>query len=581
MRILGISCWYHDSAAALIDNGYIVAAAQEERFTGKKHDSSFPINAIKFCLSKAKISAADLDYVVFYEKPSLKLERILSSIAKFFPKSWRLFNEFAISWLGEKLWIRARITKELGITSKKILFVPHHLSHAASSFFCSPFEEAAFLTIDGVGEWATTTYGIGYSSFKDGSQNELKILKEIHFPNSLGLLYSAFSAFTAFLGFKVNNGEYKVMGLSPYGKPTYSDMIKEKLIKINSDGSFKINTRYFKYPYTPDATFGKEFVELFGPPGPPKSWKEFDQRFADIAASIQKVTEEVMIKLANKVYQETGQKNLVMAGGVALNSVANYKVLCETPFENIYIQPAAGDAGGALGAALYVYHVLLKRKRKLILEHPNLGAEYSEKDIEIFLETHNITYEKLSKRDVACAVAEDIKKGKIVGWFHGRFEWGPRALGHRSILCDPRSERMKHILNAKIKFREEFRPFAPSAILNEACTLFSLPANYVEHYPLRFMLYVVNVIKPKLLGAVTHVNGTARPQLVEKSNNEVYYNIIENFYEFVDVPAIVNTSFNLKGEPIVNSPDQAFSTFSRSGMDVLYLERFKVTKSIN
>jgi len=591
MRILGISCFYHDAAAALLEDGQLVAAAEEERFSRKKHDYGFPRAAIRFCLARGGIRGSDLDYVVFYEKPFVKFERILKTTLQAAPKSWRVFSDAMTTWLLDKLWIKNLIRAEVGVPLERILFSEHHLSHAASAFFCSPFEEAAVLTIDGVGEWATATMGRGKGT-------SLEILEEIRFPHSLGLLYSAF---TAFLGFEVNEGEYKVMGMAPYGEPKYTDEVY-RLIDVHEDGSFWVNMDYFCFHHSSSQTFNGRFVALFGEPRD-RSWHFFtptsgypsyfgprpanfdamaqrNQHYADIAASIQRVTEEVILKMARALYRRTGLRKLCMAGGVALNSVANGRVLRETPFEELYVQPAAGDGGGALGAALYAYHCVLGQPRRLVLKHAYWGAAYPEAEIQSYLEAQGYPYEAYSGEDKLIArVVDELLEGNVVGWFQGRFEWGPRALGARSILADPRKPEMKEIVNTKIKFREPFRPFAPSVLAEAAENYFDLPGA-PQHYPARFMLYVVDV-KPgqdRRVPAITHVDGTARLQTVHESESPLYYALIRTFGEASGVPVVLNTSFNLKGEPIVASPADAMRTFLRSEMDVLVLGRYVVTK---
>ena len=591
MYILGISCYYHDAAAALIKDGKLIAAAEEERFTRIKHDFSFPENAINFCLDYADISGEDLDYVVFYEKPFHKFERILMTTLQNFPKSWNVFRESMITWLGDKLWVKNHIKNELDIEEKKILFGEHHLSHAASAFYPSPFEESAILTVDGVGEWTTTTVGIGRGT-------EIKLLKEIKFPHSLGLIYSAF---TAFLGFKVNNGEYKVMGMAPYGEPKYVDKIYDNLIKVASDGSFWVNMDYFSYHYSDERTYNAKFKELFGKPRDPDmkfftsntkfpsyfgekptNYQELcheNEHYANIAASIQRLTEEVLLKLVNSLYKETGMKNLCIAGGVGLNSKANGRILRETPFEKLFIQPSAGDGGGALGAALHVYHGLLGKPRRFVMEHAYWGKEYSEKEIKEFLEINNISYEYISDDErLFDRLVDDLVDGKVVGWFQGRFEWGPRALGNRSILADPRSEEMKDLVNAKIKFREPFRPFAP-VILEENTQDFFHGNNIAEQFPARYMLFVLPLkeSRAETINAVNHM-GTGRLQTIRKEWNPRYYQIVKKFGEATGTPVLLNTSFNLRGEPIVNSPANAFNTFNKSGIDVLVLENFMIRK---
>ncbi len=570
-NILGVSCYYHDSAAALIKDGIVVAAAEEERFSRKKHDNGFPDNAIDFVLEQGNIKAKDLDYVIFYEKPFLKFERIILSILSSWPKSHSAFRESMLSWLKTKLWIKSSLKNKLSISDDKILFGEHHLSHAASAFLCSPFEESAIVTFDGVGEWVTTTIGIGNGT-------EIKILKEIKFPHSLGLLYSAY---TAFLGFEVNEGEYKVMGMAPYGKPIYVDKVKQT-VNINDDSSFNLNMEYFDFHRSEKNSFSKKFIELFGQPRNPKDKDTIDQHYADIASSVQLVSEEAILKIVEYARKITGMKNLCMAGGVALNSKANGRIIKSGLFEKIYIQPAAGDSGGAIGAALYVYNSLLNKPRNYVMENAYLGKEYTKDEIKDFLDKNNINYEFIpNDNDLINNVVEKIKQGKVIGWFQGRFEWGPRALGNRSILADPRKAEMKDIVNTKIKFREPFRPFAPSVIIDQTENFFDIQ-NAASQYPPRFMLYVVPVKqdKQKIIPAVTHVDGTARLQTVFKDQNLLYYKLIERFGEETGVHTVLNTSFNLKGEPIVNTPENAWNTFSKSGMDTLVLGNFLIEKGI-
>lgn len=591
MYILGISCYYHDSAAALIKDGEIVAAAEEERFSRIKHDFDFPENAIDFCLRQAGITSKDLDYVVFYEKPFHKFERILMTTLQTFPRSWKAFREAMITWLGDKLWVKSIIKDKLGIKDNKVLFGGHHLSHAASAFYPSPFDEAAILTVDGVGEWTTAAMGVGKGT-------EIQLLKEIKFPHSLGLLYSAF---TAFLGFKVNNGEYKVMGMAPYGQPKYTDKIYDNLVKVAEDGSFRLDMDYFSFHYSDTRTFNSKFVELFGKPRDlemnfftsgtrfptyfgekPSNYDELcreNEHYADVAASIQRVTEEIILKLVNSLHKETGLKKLCMAGGVALNSVANGRILRESPFEDLFIQPAAGDGGGALGAALHAYHGLLGKPRGFVLEHAYWGKGYTEEEIKRFLDSNSIAYEYFSDDEkLMNRVVDDLVEGKVVGWYQGRFEWGPRALGNRSILADPRSEEMKDLVNVKIKFREPFRPFAP-VILEEKIEDFFLGNNVTKQFPARYMLLVLPFKEDKAeeLNAVNHM-GTGRLQSVREEWNPRYYQIVKKFGEATGVPVLLNTSFNLRGEPIVNTPSNAFSTFKKSGIDILVLEKFMIRK---
>jgi carbamoyltransferase len=592
VNILGVSCYYHDAAAALLQDGVLVAAAEEERFTRKKHDYGFPINAIDFCLRQAVIGGQDLDYVVFYEKPLIKFERILMTCLGTFPRSWKVFREAMIAWFDEKLWIKSRLMSHLGLPAEKVLFVDHHIAHAASAFFCSPFKEAAILTVDGVGEWTTGTMGMGTASWDGQGKNTIKLPKEMRFPHSLGLLYSAF---TAFLGFEVNEGEYKVMGMAPYGQPCYQDKVY-KLIELHNDGSFHLNMDYFSYHYSTSQTFNSKFIELFGEARDPSSEfitklthndlagheteVERNQYYADVAASIQRVTEEVLLKMANHVYKETGLKQLCMAGGVALNSVANGRILRETPFEDLFIHPAPGDSGGAVGAAQYVWHVLLGKPRQFVLRHAYLGQGYDESEMRAFLDSNNIRYqtyrddEKLFDR-----LVDDLIGGKVIGWFQGRFEWGPRALGNRSILADPRRADMKHIVNSKIKFREPFRPFAPVILEERTSEFFDGLPDPRRHYPARYMLLVLpwNGDAGNLIPAVNHL-GTGRLQTIRRQWNPRYYRLVEKFGEATGVPVLMNTSFNLRGEPIVGSPANAWNTFCNSGIDVLVLGGYVVTK---
>ncbi len=592
MYILGISCYYHDAAAVLLNDGALVAAAEEERFTRKKHDFDFPKQAIQFCLDQAGITGNDLDYVVFFEKPFRKLDRILMMTLQTYPQSYKVFRESMITWMVDKLWVGTKIETEIGVPKEKILFSEHHLSHAASAYFCSPFEESAILTVDGVGEWVTSTYGVGKG-------NEIKIQKEIHFPHSLGLLYSAF---TAFLGFEVNEGEYKVMGMAPYGEPKYVDKVW-KTINQNSDGSFSLNMDYFSFHHSTERTYNQKFADLFGTPRPEKmlffteetgfpkyfgappgnmaELSKMNKHYADIAASIQKVTEDVLVNMAKHLHKTTGMKNLCMAGGVALNCVANTRILHESGFEQLYVQPAAGDGGGALGAALWAYNTLLGKPRNFQMQHAFWGRANSDAEIGDFLRQNNIKHTRYDDEDkMIDAVVNHLTNASVIGWAQGRFEWGPRALGSRSILADPRNPNMKDIVNTKIKFREPYRPFAPSVLAESAEKYFDLP-NAAKHSPARYMQYVVPV-KPEaqsILPAITHVDGTGRMQTVFKDQSPRYYKMIERFGQATGVPVVMNTSFNLKGEPIVNTPANAFNTFSKSEMDALVLENFIIEKN--
>ncbi|MFC2061496.1 carbamoyltransferase [Elusimicrobiota bacterium] len=588
MYILGISCWYHDSAAALIKDGKIVACSEEERFTRKKHDFDFPINSINFCLTTAGIESADLDYVVFYDKPLLKFDRILVSILRNVPNSLGVFREAVPLWLKEKLKFRKKVKKTLGIKEDKVLFCTHHHAHAASSFFLSPFEESAILTLDGVGEWATATLG-------RGKANRIDMLSELQFPHSLGLFYSAF---TAFLGFKINNGEYKVMGMAPYGKPKYTDKVY-KVIKVSEDGSIELNLDYFSFQYSVKHTYGKKFIELFGEPRKPDSYfftktsefpsyltekpvdyeeqAEKNQYYADVAASAQQVLEETLEKMLKNLKAITGLENLCYSGGVALNSKANYLLVNGGVFKDVYIQPAATDAGGAVGAALWCWCEVLGNKREEVMEHTYWGKGFSSEDISNALVRRDLKYEKLDDKALYDRVSDHIISGKVIGWYQGRTEWGPRALGNRSILADPRDQKMKDRVNTIIKFREPFRPFAPAILEDEV-------DNYVERgrekYLDRFMLvtYPVKEDKKKVIPAVTHFNGTSRIQSVHRDMNERYWGVINKFREKTGVGVLLNTSFNLKGEPIVNSPEDALNTYLSSGIDVLVMENFITTK---
>jgi carbamoyltransferase len=579
MYILGISCYYHDSAAALVKDGRIVAAAQEERFTRKKHDSSFPSNAVKYCLEEAGISVSDIGYVAFYDKPFIKFERILDTYIACAPAGIRSFIKAVPLWIKKKLWMKELIKEELGYGGP-IIFPEHHESHAASAFFPSPYREAAILTMDGVGEWTTTSYGTG-------SGNSISLKADIRFPHSLGLLYSAFTYYT---GFKVNSGEYKVMGLAPYGNPVYRDLILKELIDLKPDGSFKLNMKYFNYCAGLTMT-GRRFHRLFGAP-PRRPETKITQRDMDLAASIQAVTEEVMLRMARHVHRVTGMKHLVLAGGVALNCVGNGRIIRETPFKEIWVQPAAGDAGAALGAALFVWYGYLGNERLADGADDSqmsslLGPSYDDAAVEKFLRARGAPYEKLGESELAEAVADLLAREKVIGWFSGRMEFGPRALGARSIIADARSPKMQETMNLKIKFRESFRPFAPS-VLEEKC------ADYFELGTKSPYMLLVAPVKgsrrramtpeeEKLFGieklnvprseipAVTHVDYSARVQTVERRWNPRFYGVIKKFYEKYGCPVIINTSFNVRGEPIVESPAHAYTCFMRTNMDYLVM----------
>lgn len=569
MKILGISCYYHDAAAALIDNGRIIAAAEEERFSRKKHDSGFPTRAIDLCLRQGKINSGDLDWVVFYEKPFLKFERITLSFLATAPRARESFINAYKIWLKDKLWIKATIASRLKIPSKKILFSGHHLSHAASAFYTSPFKSAALLTCDGVGEWTTTAWG-------RAKGNKVYLDSEIKFPHSLGLFYSVF---TQFLGFEINEGEFKVMGLAPYGKPRFIDKV-EKLIQQESDGSFHLNLKYFNFHISDKVSFNGRFIRLFNTlPLDPRRSDQVIQKYADIAASAQKVLEDKLVVIAKHVKKVTGEENLCYAGGVALNGVANWRIFREAGFKNIFIHPAAGDSGGALGAALYVYHHIFNKPRRFKFEHVYWGEENTEEQIRDFIKENNIKAKKLSDRQLVERTVDLLKEKKVLGWVKRRFEWGPRALGGRSILADPRNQGMKDLVNSKIKFREAFRPFAPVVLYEKGREYFDIGDGKVQPI-LKYMLGVVPVKKQwqSKLGAITHVDGTARPQFIKREINPSYYNVIKSFGEETGVSVLLNTSFNLKGEPIVNKISEAYETFMKSGLDALVVGNYLVKK---
>ncbi|MBI1950260.1 MAG: carbamoyltransferase [Acidobacteria bacterium] len=560
MNILGISCYYHDAAASLMRDGEIVAAAQEERFTRKKHDQEFPLHAIRYCLKAGGIRPHDLDYVGFYDKPLVKLERMLYTYLATFPKSFRSFHKAMPVWLRQKLWVKDRIRRELDYQGE-ILFGEHHQSHAASAFLVSPFKEAAILTVDGVGEWSTATYGVG-------RDRQVDLFFELRFPHSLGLLYSAF---TYYLGFKVNSAEYKVMGLAPYGQPRYFDLIMKDLLDVKEDGSFKMNMKYFSYAHGLTMTNGR-FSDLFG--GPVRDPEgTLDQRHKDIAASVQKATEIVMLKMANHLARTTGQKNLCMAGGVALNCVANGRILRECPFEDIFIQPAAGDAGGAVGVAAYIQHTLLNAPRTHAWKHAYLGPEYTDQEIREYLTANGIAFRECARSELLERTAHLIDQQQVVGWFQGRMEFGPRALGNRSILADARNPKNKDTVNLKIKFRESFRPFAPSVLLERVNEYFDLDT------PSPYMLLVAQVRPEKrVIPSVTHIDGSARIQTIAREENSLYYDLIREFDRLTGCPVIINTSFNVRGEPIVCTPHDAYLCFMRTNMDHLVMGNFLLDK---
>jgi len=584
--ILGISCFYHDSAAVLLKDGKIVSAVQEERFTRKKHDASFPKNAVQYCLNHSNISIKNVDFVAFYDKPFLKFARLLETYLSFAPKGINSFFKAMTVWIKRKVWIKEIIAKELGYNGK-LIFPEHHESHAASAFYPSPFQEASFLTMDGVCEWTTTSYGVG-------KENELKIMADLKFPHSLGLLYSAFTYYT---GFKVNSGEYKIMGLAPYGTPKYKDLILKELVDLKEDGSFKLNMDYFNYCAGLTMTSDK-FHKLFGG-NPRKPESRLTQKEMDLARSVQEVTEEIVLRTARHIAKVTQQKYLCLAGGVALNCVANGKLLREGIFEDIWIQPAAGDAGGALGAALACHYQYLGNPRTADNIHDSqqgsyLGPSFEDEEIQKFLEENNIPYHKMPPSETARKAADLLAEQNVVGWFQGRMEFGPRALGARSILGDARSPKMQRVINLKIKFRESFRPFAPSALAEKANQYFEID----RESP--YMLLVAPVKQEirkgtteeqkKLFGldrldvtrssipAVTHVDYSARVQTVNKRDNSLYHELIQRFDEARGCAVIINTSFNVRGEPIVCNPKDAYLCFMRTRMDYLIMGNFLIDK---
>jgi carbamoyltransferase len=586
MKILGISAFYHDSAACLVEDGRIVSAAQEERFTRKKHDHNFPHHAIKYCLEQSKISGDKLDYVAFYDKPFLKFERLLETYLTYAPIGFKSFVMAMPLWLKQKLWMKEEIKSAIGFEGK-VIFPEHHASHAASAFYPSPYDSAAFLTLDGVGEWTTTSYGVGKG-------HELTIMADIHFPHSLGLLYSAFTYYT---GFKVNSGEYKVMGLAPYGEPKYKNLILSEIMDLRDDGSFRMNMDYFDYCAGLTMT-NDRFHKLFG--GPPRPAESLlTPRDMDLARSVQEVTEEVMLRMGRHIRKETGEKNLVLAGGVALNCVANGILLREKIFDNIWIQPAAGDAGGALGAALFTWHQYLGNKRIANGKSDSqcgsyLGPEFSRDEILGYLNSKNIPFEEVGFEKIPDHVADLIANEKVIGWFQGRMEFGPRALGARSIIGDARSPKMQEVMNLKIKFRESFRPFAPSVIMERLSTYFDMEAESP------YMLLVADVTKErqipmsadqqKLFGleklnvvrsdipAVTHVDYSARVQTVHKETNPLYHALISSLDKNHGCGVIINTSFNVRGEPIICTPEDAYLCFMRTHIDYLVLGPFVLDK---
>jgi len=587
--VLGISAYYHDSAACLVRDGELVAAAQEERFTRKKHDEEFPHHAVDYCLREGGVKIEDVDYVGFYDKPLLKFERILENYLGVAPKGVKSFLTAMPVWLKEKLFTGDALRRELGGYEGKLLFAEHHESHAASAFYPSPFQEAAVLTMDGVGEWATSSYGVGRGK-------DLEILAELRYPHSLGMLYSAFTYYT---GFKVNSGEYKVMGLAPYGEPRFVGLIMDQVLQLKEDGSFKLNMDLFNYLHGLTMTNGA-FDKLFGGP-PRKPESELTQREMDLAASVQVVTEEIMLRMARHVHRETGMENLCLAGGVALNCVGNGRLLREGPFKQLWIQPAAGDAGGALGVALAIYHKVLGNERHRngaqldTMKGSYLGPAYSDAEIEAFLKEAGAVYEKLSTDEMIARTAADLADEKVIGWLQGRMEFGPRSLGGRSILGDPRSRKMQSIMNLKIKFRESFRPFAPSVLREHVSDYFDLdcdspymlivaPVNEARRIKMTdeqqrlFGIEKLNVLRSDL-PSITHVDYSARIQTVHAETNPLYHALLTRFRDLTGCPVLVNTSFNVRGEPIVCTPKDAYLCFMRTEMDTLVLGSFVLDKA--
>jgi carbamoyltransferase len=558
MYNLGISCYYHDSAAALLKDGHVIAAVEEERFSRKKFDDSFPKMAIEWCLKEAKITPSEIHSVAFYDKPVLKFERLLDNYIAVAPRGLFSFLDTIPKWLHKRLWIKNDITKLLKGFKGDIIFPEHHISHAAHAFYTSPFDESAILTVDGVGEWTTASFGYA-------KNNSIKLTNDIRWPHSLGLFYSAF---TYFLGFQVNEGEYKLMGLSAYGKPKYYDLILDNLIDVKKDGSIHLDMSYFAFHYDKVMT-NDRFAKLFGI-SPRKKDEKAEQIHFDIGASAQKILEDVLLKMVNHVYEKFKMKNLCLGGGVALNGVANYRILKESSFDNIHIPPSPGDGGSAVGCAQYLYYIHHNNQRivekdmgKTIRENVYVGTSYHDEKITEFLDSKKISYEKLERIELLKKTAQLIADGNIVGWYQGKMEWGPRALGCRSILADPRKAEMKDILNEKIKHRESFRPFAPSILEEYVSEYFEIDVSSP------YMLIVAPVKKPEKIPAVTHVDGTGRLQTVNKDANPLYYDLISEFYKITGIPVIINTSMNVMGEPIVNTPEQAYQMIVKTDMDCI------------
>ena len=559
MYTLGISCYYHDSAASLLKDGKVLAAVEEERFSRKKFDDDFPKMAIDWCLNEAGISPENIDSVAFYDKPILKFERLLDNYIAVAPRGLYSFLNVIPKWLHKRLWVKDEISKHLRGFNGPIIFPDHHVSHAAHAFFTSAFNEAAILTVDGVGEWSTTTFGVAHDT-------TINLTNDIRWPHSVGLFYSAF---TYFLGFKVNEGEYKLMGLSAYGKPKYYDLIMENLVDVKNDGSIHLNMKYFSFTYDKVMT-NQNFSDLFGIT-PRKEDSVAEQIHYDIAASAQLVLEEILLRIVNHVYKKTSMKNLCLGGGVALNGVANYKILKEGPFENLHIPPSPGDAGSAIGCAQYLYYHHEKNKRKIesdaarIKNNIYVGPSYSNDEIKSFLDMNKIHYNYLETNLLLETTAKLISEGNVVGWYQGKMEWGPRALGNRSILADPRNAKMKDILNEKIKHRESFRPFAPCILEEHTSEYFDIDTTSP------YMLLVAPVKKPEKIPAVTHVDGTSRLQTVSKDTNPLFYGLVDEFYKTTDVPVLINTSMNVRGEPIVNTIEQAYNMIVKTDMDYIVL----------
>jgi len=567
MYILGISCYYHDSAAAVLKDGKVVAGVEEERFSREKNDDGFPKKAIDYCMKAAGISGSDLTCISFYDKPVLKFDRLLDNYISVAPRGLFSFTNVIPKWLHKRLWVKEEIKKHLGGYKGKIYFPEHHLSHAAYAFFTSPFTEAAILTVDGVGEWTTTSFGSARGT-------TIKLTNDLEWPHSLGMLYSAF---TYYLGFKVNEGEYKLMGLSAYGKPKYYDLIMKEIVDVKEDGSLRLNMKYFAFTWD-KVMINRKFEELFGVPRRTED-SETEQIHLDIGASAQLVLEEILLKMVRHIHEKTKLKNLCFGGGVALNGVANFRILKEGPFDKIHIPPSPGDAGSAIGCAAYAYYSILNNERiietdtsKMISSNVYLGPSYSNNTIKSFLDFKKIQYKQYGRQELLERTAKLISEQNVVGWYQGRVEWGPRALGNRSILADPRNAKMKDILNEKIKHRESFRPFAPSILEEHASEYFELDI------PSPYMLLVAKVKKPDKIPAVTHVDGTGRLQTVSRKANPLYYDLINEFYKLTGVPVIINTSMNVKGEPIVNTPSQGYAMLQKTEMDYLVMGNFLISK---